>query len=229
MSMKCLFGPVAAMIGVLAVLMAEEVKPSKTSEWLALMDGTTLEHWQTGEGKPVTHGWQLEKDGTLHRVAKGGDIFTKEIFDSFELEFEFKVSKGANSGVKYRFGDYNGKKIGAEYQVLDDDAHPDGKNGPDRHTAALYDVIPPSKDRALKQVGEFNQGRVLVVGTHIHHYLNGKLVVDVDLDSEAWKEGHQNSKFSKSADFARKPGRVMLQDHGDEVWFRNIRIRKVSP
>ncbi len=220
---------VVALVAGLFVAVADDVKPSKTGEWVALFDGKSLAQWQTGAGKPVTKGWVAEKDGTLHRVERSGDIFTKEIFDSFELEFEFKLSKGANSGVKYRFGDYGGKKIGAEYQVLDDAEHPDGKNGPDRHTAALYDVIPPNADRELKPVGEFNKGRVLVVGTHIHHYLNGKLVVDVDLDSEDWKKGHQNSKFKQAADFARNPGRVMLQDHGDEVWYRNIRIRSVTP
>lgn len=216
-------------LGLAGILLADTDNPSKTGEWIALFDGKSLDHWQKGDGKPVTKGWVIEKDGSLFRKERTGDIFSKEIFDSFELVFEFKVAKGSNSGVKYRFGDYSGKKIGCEYQVLDDGEHPDGKNGPDRHTGALYDVIPPDEaKKKLKPVGKYNKGRVRVLGTHIQHFLNGELVVDVDLDSDAWKTGHQNSKFKGAPDFARKPGRIMLQDHNDPVWFRNIRIRRLE-
>lgn len=195
--------------------------------WVNLFDGESLEHWRKGNGDVPGSGWVITKDKELYRSERTGDIFSKEIYGDFELEFEFKIAKASNSGVKYRFGNYGGSRIGAEYQVLDDANHPDGKRGADRLTAAIYDVIPAYENKGAKPVGEYNKGRVVARGNRLQHYLNGKLTVDVDLTTDSWKDALQNSKFKKAKDFASKPGRIMLQDHNDPVWYRNIRIRKL--
>jgi hypothetical protein len=187
--------------------------------WESLM---ALDVWTDAKGAAPAAGWKLE-DGTIHRAAKAGDIFTKKNYLDLELEFEWKVAPGANSGVKYRM-----KGIGPEYQVIDDTKHPDAKSGT-HTTASLYDIKGPSKDKALKPVGEFNASRIVARGNHLEHWLNGAKVVEIDIDSAEWKELFPRSKFAKAKDadkwFAREAGPVMLQDHGDEVWFRNVRIR----
>ena len=149
--------------------------------------------------------------------------------------FEFKTIKGANSGVKYfvqpstKPGDKRG--LGCEYQVLDDDAHPDAKLGHDgnRKTAALYDVIPANANKKLKAVGEWNSGRILVNGKHVEHWLNGEKVVEYDRDSADFKAAIAKSKFAKIKGFAQATeGHILLQDHGDEVSYRNLRIKSLE-
>ncbi len=207
---------------------AEDKESSVSNgEWVSLFDGSSLDHWQRGNGTPVDSGWVITEEKALFRSGATGDIFTKEIYGDFELEFEFKMAEGSNSGVKYRFGDYGGKLIGAEFQILDDSKHPDGKNGADRLTASLYEVIPPYESKRLKPLGEFNRARIVARGSRIQHYLNGVLVVDVDQQTDSWKDALEDSKFRASKDFATKPGRIMLQDHNHPVWFRQIRIRRL--
>ena len=165
---------------------------------------------------------------TIHRADCGGDIFTEKEYANFILEFEWKISEAGNSGVKYRFGKYGNANIGAEYQVLDDDKHPDGKVGKKRQSASLYDVLEPNDEKKLNPVGEWNQAKIVVKGSHIEHWLNGKNVLQVDLNSDEWKSALARSKFKRAEDFATKPGKIMLQDHGDKVWYRNIRIAELS-
>lgn len=197
---------------------------------LALQDApweplTGADVWADGKGAAPAAGWVFE-DGVIHRTAKAGDIFTKKKYLDFELEFEWKVAAGANSGLKYRM-----KGVGPEYQVIDDTKHPDAKNG-SRTTASLYDIKAPAADKPLKAVGEWNASRVVAKGKHLEHWLNGSKVVEIDLDSAEWKELFAKSKFAKTKGaedwFARETGPVMLQDHGDEVWFRALRIRELK-
>ncbi len=186
---------------------------------------TAADVWADGKGAAPAAGWAFE-DGVIHRTAKAGDIFTKKKYLDFELEFEWKVAPGANSGLKYRM-----KNVGPEYQVIDDTKHPDAKNG-SRTTASLYDIKAPAADKPLKAVGEWNASRVVAKGKHLEHWLNGSKVVEIDLDSPEWKECFAKSKFAKTKGaedwFARESGPVMLQDHGDEVWFRALRIRELK-
>jgi hypothetical protein len=187
---------------------------------------TAAEIWADGKGAAPAAGWAFEEGGVVHRTGKAGDIFTRKKYLDFELEFEWKIASGGNSGLKYRM-----KSVGPEYQVIDDEKHSDAKNA-HRQTASLYDVKEPSADKGLKPAGEWNSSKVLAKGKHLEHWLNGKKVMEIDLDSDEWKERFAKSKFAKTkgadAWFAREPGPVMLQDHGDEVWFRALRIRELK-
>ncbi len=197
---------------------AQEARP--------LFNGKDLSGWTLGNGKPVSAGWAAE-DGVLHRAAKGGDIYTAEAYGDFELSWEWKISPGGNSGLKYRMTEYPGKGLlGCEYQLLDDTRHPDGKIGPQRQTASLYDILPAGPDKSLKPVGEWNSSKVIVKGRSFEHWLNGVKVLSVDLDSDTFKAARAKSKFKDIPGFAENAkGRIMLQDHGDEAWFRNITIK----
>ena len=179
--------------------------------------------WADGKGAAPAAGWAFEEGGVIHRTGKAGDIFTKKKYQDLELEFEWKIAAKGNSGVKYRM-----KGVGPEYQVIDDAGHPDAKSQ-NRQTASLYDVKAPSADKPLKPAGEWNASRILAKGKHLEHWLNGAKVMEIDLDSDEWKALFAKSKFAKQtgaeAWFGREAGPVMLQDHGDEVWYRAVRIR----
>ena len=200
---------------------AQDAKP--------LFNGKDLTGWTSADGKPVTAttGWIVEEGGVLHRAAKGGDIFTAEEYGDYELTWEWKIAAAGNSGLKYRVLQYPGKgNLGCEYQMLDDAKHPDGKIGPHRQTAALYDILPPAADKPLKPVGEWNASKIIVKGNTFEHWLNGTKVLSVDLSSETFKAARAKSKFKNVPQFAENAkGRIMLQDHGDEAWFRNIALK----
>lgn len=188
--------------------------------WQILFDGKSFEGWQSKNGQPVAAGWDV-KDGCIHRCGRGGDIVTAEQFENFEIELEWRIAPGGNSGIKYRFDG----KLGPEYQVLDDEKHGNGKN-PLTSAGAMYAMFACNDQKTLKPVGEFNKARIVAKGTKLQHWLNGVLVVDVDTSSEEWARAKRKSKFRGSKDYATKAGRILLQDHGDEVWYRNIRIRE---
>lgn len=198
---------------------AEDAKP--------LFNGKDLTGWTNGAGQPVTAGWVVEEGGVLHRAAKGGDIFTAEEYGDYELTWEWKIAPAGNSGLKYRVLQFPGKGyLGCEYQLLDDAKHPDGKIGPHRQTAALYDILPPAADKPLKPVGEWNASKIIVKGNTFEHWLNGTKVLSVDLAGETFKAARARSKFKNVPNFAENAkGRIMLQDHGDEAWFRNMAIK----
>lgn len=221
MSMRNFLPVLFMMLSIVGAARAEDAKP------VSLFDGKSLTGWTNGAGKPVAAGWVVE-DGTLHRADRGGDIFTEKEYGDFELVFEWKISPGGNSGVKYRFSKYGNAMLGPEYQVLDDEKHPDGKDE-DRRSASLYDVVEPSKEKALKPVGEWNHAKIVARGTHLEHWLNGKKVVDIDTAGDEWKQRVAKSKFKGVGDFGQnKSGRIMLQDHGNKVWYRNLTIRELS-
>jgi len=208
-------------------LMAENPANPPAAGWKPLFDGRSFEGWTTKTGKPVSAGWEV-RDDSLHRHGAGGDIVTTAEWADFELEFEWKVAAGANSGVKYRVGEYApaGRDIGPEYQVLDDAGHANGKN-PKTSAGSLYDLIPASAAKKPRPVGEWNQSRIVARGPHLEHWLNGEKIMETDLDGPAWKTALGASKFKAAPDFGTRKGRILLQDHGDEVWFRALRIREV--
>jgi hypothetical protein len=164
-------------------------------------------------------------DGTLHRESKGGDIFTELEYADFEFTWEWKIQKGGNSGVKYRVTNYGKELLGPEYQMLDDEVHADGKLVTHR-TGCIYDLFPTIDNKPVKAIGEWNQSKIVVKGTKFEHWLNGTKVAECDTTSDAWKEAHGKSKFRNKPDWAKNPkGKIMLQDHGDAVWFRNLLIK----
>lgn len=196
---------------------------------VSLYNGKDLSGWTNAAGKPATagSGWTVEADGVLHRAGKGGDLFSDKEYGDYELTWDWKIAKAGNSGVKYRVLNYPGKGLlGCEYQMLDDVNHPDGKIGPKRQTASLYDILPPAADKKLNPPGEWNSSKVVVKGNHFEHWLNGAKVLEVDLTSDTFKTARAASKFKEVKDFAENAkGRIMLQDHGDEAWFRNVKLK----
>lgn len=203
--------------------------------WILLFNGKNLEGWQSvGKSTPPEKGWTVE-EGVLTvnkgKPQRGGDIITQDTYSNFDLYFEFKLTKAANSGVKYLFTMYEkGGWLGNEYQVLDDEFHPDAKAGVNgnRKTASLYDVIPAGK-KHLKPTGEWNQGRIVVKGSKVSHYLNGKKVLGYDLKSKAYFKAVEGSKFKAASPVFGTvgEGHILLQDHQDEVSFKNIKLRRL--
>ena len=216
----------AGLLGAAAVL-----AQTSATGWQTLFDGKDASAWRSYKGKDFpAKGWKVE-DGTLHVLARGGggDIVTREQFKDFELTFEWKVAPGANSGVMYRVSEKPGApyETGPEYQVLDDAKHGDGKN-PKTSASALYALVAANASKKTKPVGEWNEGRILLRGSQVEHWLNGSKVVAVDLQSPETKALIAASKFNGWPGFAQQPsGHICLQDHGDDVWYRNIKIRRL--
>jgi hypothetical protein len=182
--------------------------------------------------------------GTGGESAGGGDLITRERFASFELALDFRLSEGANSGIKYlvqpdlRPIDANGvpaargSAIGCEYQLLDDLRHPDAKLGRDgnRTLASLYDLIPAAAGKRPNTIGEWNTARIVARAAHVEHWLNGVKVLEYERGSADFRRLVAASKYKNIPGFGEWPeGHILLQDHGDEVAFRNIRIRPLSP
>jgi hypothetical protein len=202
-----------------ALIAAGSIAVSDNEDWQSLFDGKTLTGWKTSSGQPVTKGWIVE-EGCIFRKGGGGDIFAVGEYADFELEFEWKISPKGNSGVKYRFKG----GLGPEYQVLDDQGHKNGEN-PLTSAAALYAVFPCNDQKVLKSVGEFNKARIVATGAKLEHWLNGKKVLEVDTRSSEWAAAKAASKYKGKDGFGEGAGQIMLQDHGNPVWYRNIRIR----
>jgi hypothetical protein len=207
-------------------------QPESAGSWKVLFDGNNTDAWRGFKKDTLPQGWQV-KEGTLTLVNKGaGDIITKDEYENFELELEWKISEGGNSGIFYNVVEdtkYNNTyETGPEMQVLDNERHPDakaGKNG-NRTAGSNYDLIPTSQP--AKPAGEWNQVKLVVNKGHVEHWLNGTKVVEYQLWSPEWEKMVAGSKFVSMPDYGKaKKGHIALQDHGDPVWFRNIRIREL--
>ena len=186
-------------------------------------DGKSLSAWTTIDGKPVTAGWEV-LDGMIHLKKDGkgsGHILTANEFGDFTLAFEWKIAKGGNSGLKYRVRSYGNKVLGCEYQVYDDEGPK--KMQPRNSAGSLYDLYEPNSAKQLKRAGEWNQAKIVVRGNRIEHWLNGQQVVTAMVGDAEWKKRVSESKFSEYAEFSQQPrGKLMLTDHGSEVWYRNF-------
>lgn len=199
-------------------------------ESVVLFDGKDLSAWESGSGGAPGSGWVIEADGSLHRKEKTGDLVTKASFANFEMEWEWKISEGGNSGVKYWVNSIAKQNLGFEYQLIDDQRHADAKNGVKRQTGALYDIKGAAAEKVVHPAGEWNSSQLVVKGKTLQHWLNGNLVVSVDMGNPEWEKMFAASKYVKYGDqgFAPGHGKILLQDHGDPVWFRNIRLTKLD-
>lgn len=215
--------------------------------WRLLWDGETTDGWR---GAKLDHfpesGWDIE-DGVLTVEATDGgeatgpgDIITEKLFSDFELELEFKITEGANSGIKYfvdpELNQGEGSAIGTEYQILDDERHPDATQGVEgnRTVGSLYDLIPaenlslPSRGKPFSGVGNWNKARIVSNNGHVEHWMNNQKIVEYDRFSQVFRALVQNSKYLQWEDFGQWPqGHILLQDHGNEVSFRSIKIREL--
>jgi hypothetical protein len=203
----------------------------KAAGWRLLFNGRNLDGWRGYNLKALPEaGWKVE-DGLLKTVAKakGKELVTEQSFDDFELSWEWRLEPGGNNGIKYFVVEKPGRPPGPEYQMIDDAKHPDGQRGGTHQTAAFYDVLPPAADKPLKPGGEWNSSRIVAKGNRVEHWLNGRMVLAFDLNSDEVKAGLAKSKFKSVADFnVHHRGPIMLTYHQDECWFRSIKIRELG-
>ncbi|NEW83204.1 MAG: DUF1080 domain-containing protein [Mariniphaga sp.] len=216
----------------------------KTNGWKLIWDGKTTTGWRgAGLSTFPDKGWTIE-DGMLipnkGDNKGGGDIVTVKKYKNFVLEVDFKITEGANSGIKYFIQSEPGKPntVGFEFQVLDDARHPDAKLGTDgnRTLASLYDLVkadsrvfdPSQPVKRVNGVGQWNRARIEVDGKKVTHFLNGVKVLEIVRGSDSFKEHITQSKFNKAPGFGDiDDGYILLQDHGNEVAFRNLKIREL--
>lgn len=217
--------------------------------WILLFDGNTFKGWRGLGREDVPAGHWIIEDGAIKKVPsvnvplqedgqplRGGDLMTVRSFEDFELYCEWKISPAGNSGIKYNVSEEmsvsfppENAALGFEYQILDDENHPDAENGDNRTAAALYDLLAP-ECKLLKPVGEFNSSRIIFKGNHGEHWLNGTKVLEYDLGTERMDSLLKASKYRDIPGFAdKRKGHIVLQDHTDAVWFRSIKIRLFKP
>jgi len=201
----------------------------KSEGWTLLFDGKTLDGWRSFKSTTPPAGWEV-RDGILARTGKGGDLMTVRQYEDFILDLDYRISPGGNSGIMYRVtpeGEFP-YSSGPEFQILDNERHPDAKNGRDRFAGANYDMHPPSKD-AGSPAGEWTNARIVVNGNDVEHWLNGEKVVSYALGSDEWKQRLAESKFATWPLYAKaERGHIVLQDHGDLVEFKNIKIKELK-
>ncbi|MGC8830159.1 MAG: 3-keto-disaccharide hydrolase [Verrucomicrobiia bacterium] len=196
----------------------------KAEGWRLLFDGKTTEGWR-GYRKQTfpTTGWKVE-DGCLKKIAgeRGGDIITKEQFEDFELEWDWRLAPKGNNGVKYFVTEQRPGAPGHEYQMIDDSTIRNKKQA----TASFYDVLPPADHKPIKMAPEWNHSRLVVKGNTVEHWLNGEKVLQYECGSKEVMDAIAKSKFKNAEGFGKKiKGHIMLTDHGSECWFKNIKIR----
>jgi hypothetical protein len=217
----------------------------KAEGWILLFNGLDFEGWRGLGRESIPEGHWTVENGFLKKIpsgdvplqedgqpVEGGDILTEETFEDFDLRFEWKICPGGNSGIKYNVSESMSVSfppefaaLGFEYQILDDNGHPDAQNGANRTAAALYDISAPG-NKNLKPVGEWNSGRIFFKGNHGEHWLNGQKVLEFDLDTPEMEKRLKASKYSIYEGYGlKRKGHIVIQDHTDAAWYRNIKIK----
>ena len=221
--------------------MAMEEQAAANNEWTPLFDGKekSIRNWHTYGKETAGNAWEITEDGTLHldvsrkedRKTVGGDLVTNEQFEDFHLKLDWKIAEGGNSGILFYVQEDTSRyehswQSGPEMQLLDNERHPDGQIH--KHRAGdLYDLIAASVE-AAKPAGEWNEAEIISQDGQLDFYLNGLNVLSTMMWNEQWSNHIANSKFSEHPGFGTyKKGKIALQDHGDPVWFRNIRIKRL--
>jgi hypothetical protein len=231
--MKRLLFVALLVFGVAFVATAQEhntlTKKERKAGWQLLWNGQDLTGWKSNsENGDMNKGWKAV-DGQLVIMARSGagDIITEKRYHDFELSIDFKITEGANSGIKYFIGE-NGS-VGCEFQILDDENHPDAKMGfnGNRRLGSLYDLI-PADGWAIASKRDWNTARIVVRGNHVEHWLNGVKILEYEKNNDMWDTIVSHSKFAKVENFAGGDGgHILLQDHNDEVHYRNLKIREL--
>lgn len=223
-------------------LIVNTISPNEAKEgWNLLWDGKTTDGWRGAKLSTFpAKGWKIE-NGLLKVIksdgaesANGGDIVTTRKYKNFILKVDFKITEGANSGIKYFVNpDLNkgeGSAIGCEFQILDDAKHPDAKLGVkgNRKLGSVYDLIPAPENKPFNKK-TFNTATIIVKGNHVEHWLNGVKLIEYTRNSDMWNALVAYSKYRDWPNFGNaKEGNILLQDHGDEVWFKNVKIKELK-
>lgn len=217
--------PAVLILAVLATLSGEAAQP----QWISLFDGKTIEHWRGYQMTTVPDSWGVEDGAITWTKGVAVDLVSREQYTNFEFEFDWKVPPGGNSGVMFRVTEELERTYhsGPEFQILHNAGHSDGKN-PMTSAGSNHSLHAPTKDMT-RPVGEWNQGRLVVNGNHVEHWLNGEKIVDYDLHSPDWTKRLMASKFKDVPRYGREPkGHLVLQEHGSRIQYKNLRI-KVLP
>lgn len=219
----------------------------KAAGWRLLFDGRTFEGWKSlGRDKIPTNLWEIDQE-SIHKIntgeveslpdgrpAEGGDLITVEEFDNFELSFEWRVEPGGNTGLKYNVSEEmsleNGvSALGFEYQLGDDGNDPNSNRKASHRVGALYDLFPTNTKVEINPIDQFNKSRLLVRGNQVEHWLNGEKILAFEFGSSQLDSAYKLSKFKNIKDFHKKrKGHLVLQNHKDDAWFRNLKIRELN-
>ena len=231
MKLKTIFSSLA-LVGFMTTIYGQDNRLSaqeKATGWILLFDGKSFDGWSSPDGESPDSVWKID-NGTFHlqqaNSKKHMDIITTDQYGDFDLRVDFKLTEGANSGIKYFFNRHNeGGWLGLEYQIIDNERHADARNE-SRRLGALYDMFAVDKVIPVR-IGEWNQARIVSKGSSVTHYLNGQEVLSFDRKTANFEQARQNSKYNgakpKFGSFER--GHILIQDHRDMVYFKNVKIR----
>jgi len=186
-----------------------------------LFEGNNFSQWTKLDGQPVGKGWTIT-DGVVFRKGGDKDIITKEKFRDFSLSFQWKISAAGNSGIKYR----TRGNLGLEYQILDDANHRDNKI-PSHRAGSLYDLVPAPENKPIRAVGEWNRGKIVAMENVIEHWMNGKKIISVFWGTKEWQDVFGKSKYKDQKGFGSWEGPILLQDHSDPVWFKELHVSRL--
>ncbi len=215
----------------LTTLLLSTVAAEEERDFISLFDGKTLNGWRGYQQDKAPDSWAVD-EGAIRGSGKGADLISEAQFEDFELKFEWKIMPGGNSGVIYRVTEDQKKSFhtGPEYQILDESLldEKDPKPAPTVAAGALYGLY-GATEKPIQSAGEFNTGKIVARGRHIEHWLNGNKIVDCEMESDDWNKKVAASKFHAWPGFAKNAqGHIVLQSHGSPVWFKNLRIKKLT-
>lgn len=205
--------------------------PTASSGWVTLFDGKTLNGWHSYLKPEASPKWKIEQQCLVLTEKGAGDLLTDREYEDFELALEWKISEGGNSGIIYHVHESSAFKTadqtGLEMQVLDNERHPNAKQGADRTAGSLFDLFAPNDTTVCRPAGQWNKIRLVVRQGRAEHYLNNRKIVEYQIGGPEWDRRVSDSKFKNWPQFGTySRGHIALQDHGDRVWYRRIRIRE---